>query len=218
MHRHCVNKNYSVNLLYLAKCQIDHENAACPDFATLNRLESLKWTWTEKCKNLLCPQSFVERTLGCGMVVFVHSWNKTLFYHPGCYCCYFVLLNKHQVAGSVISGWIEPKLACADLPHIISARVLSHQLTPTRPNHIQRKRNLMFQSKTKKWLRTLTPIFVSSKSGNKKMEHWDREGQIATVQNSFAVILFNYLNATSTFLLSKQIKLMLPAHWHIWMP
>lgn len=31
------------------------------------------------------------------------------------------------------------------------------------------------------------------------MEHWDREGQIATVQNSFAVILFHYLNATSTF-------------------
>lgn len=97
MHRHCVNKNYDINLLYSAKCQIDNKNAACPDFATPNRPKSLKWTWPEKCKNLLCPQSFVERTLGCGMVVFVHSWNKTLFYHPGCYCCYLALCTKTSI-------------------------------------------------------------------------------------------------------------------------
>lgn len=46
------------------------------------------------------------------------------------------------------------------------------------------------------------------------MERWDGEEQIASVQNSFAVSILQLV----FFLLSKQIKLMLSANWHIWLP
>lgn len=129
------------------------------------------------------------------MVVFVHSWNKTLFYHPGCYFCYLKYLSQCWEAGSAVPGWIEPKL------QMQVSWMKTSLLADTKPSmNYSGHFNLCCQQTQKR-----EALVVA------------QGRQIALVQNSFANIWLYYLNVTNIFLIVQTNQ----AHtlsWHFWLP